>query len=77
MKTLNLEVVVKNVKLAREIAAKSNVKIVSEKLISKCTLIVLEGNFDTLIDFNDEMFFETNNALYTNYFNEIMALNAK
>ncbi|QEA10732.1 hypothetical protein PP422_gp182 [Enterobacter phage vB_EhoM-IME523] len=77
MKTLKLEVVVKNVELAREIAAKSKVKIVSEKLISVCTLMVLEGDFDSLIDFNDDFFFEANRELHANYFKEIMALEAK
>ena len=76
MKTLKLEVVVKNVELAREIAAKSKVTIVSEKLISVCTLMVLEGDFDSLIDFNDD-FFEANRELHANYFKEIMALEAK
>lgn len=77
MKTLKLEVVVKNVELAREIAAKSNAKIVSEKLIRVCTLMVLEGDFDALMDFNDDFFFETNRELHGNYFKEIMALEAK
>ncbi|UTY64488.1 hypothetical protein ENTB45_032 [Enterobacter phage Entb_45] len=77
MKTLKLEVVVKNVELAREIAAKSKVTIVSEKLIRVCTLMVLEGDFDCLIDFNDDFFFEANRELHANYFKEIMALEAK
>ena len=77
MKTLKLEVVVKNVELAREIAAKSKVTIVSEKLIRVCTLMVLEGDFDSLIDFNDDFFFEDNSELHANYFKEIMALEAK
>ncbi|YP_010844149.1 hypothetical protein PP427_gp293 [Salmonella phage KM16] len=71
MKTL--EIVVKNAELARAIAAHVKVEIVSEKLISKCTLIVLKGSFDKLMDFNDEMFFETNPAVHANYLKEIMA----
>ena len=71
MKTL--EIVVKNVELAREIAAQVKAEIVSEKLISKCTLIVLKGSFDQLMDFNDEMFFETNPCAHKEYLKEIMA----
>ena len=51
MKTL--EIVVKNIELAREIATLSKVRIVREKLISKCTLMVIEGELNELMNFND------------------------
>lgn len=70
MKTL--EIVVKNVMKAREIAEKVGVEIVSEKLITVCTLMVIKGNFNQLMDFNDEFFFETNPAVHAEYLKEIM-----
>lgn len=77
MKTLTLQVVVKNVELAREIAKQSKATIVSEKLISKCTLLTLNGDFDALIDFNDDFYFETNREAHANYFKDIMELERK
>ena len=70
MKTL--EIVVKNVIKAREIAENVGVEIVSEKLITVCTLMVLKGNFDALMDFNDETFFESNRPLYNEYLKELI-----
>lgn len=70
MKTL--EIVVKNVMKAREIAERVGVEIVSEKLITVCTLINIKGDFNSLMDFNDNMFFESNRALYDQYMKEIM-----
>lgn len=70
MKTL--EIVVKNIELAREIATLSKVRIVREKLISKCTLMVIEGELNELMDFNDSFFFETNPGAHAEYLKEIM-----
>lgn len=70
MKTL--EIVVKNVMKAREVAETVGVEIVSEKLITVCTLMVIKGNISSLIDFNDEFFAETTPALHKQYLNEIM-----
>lgn len=70
MKTL--EIVVKNVVKAREIAERVGIEIVSEKLIAVCTLMVIKGDFNSLMDFNDEMFFESSRSLYDQYTKEIM-----
>lgn len=70
MKTL--EIVVKNVMKAREVAEQVGVEIVSEKLITVCTLMVIKGDFNSLMDFNDEFFFETNPSCHAQYLKEIM-----
>lgn len=70
MKTL--EIVVKNAIKAREIAENVGVEIVSEKLISVCTLMILKGSFDALMNFNDEMFFKSNQPLHNEYLKELI-----
>lgn len=69
MKTL--EIVAKDIKKLNEVAALYGCKVLSQKLISKCHLVVLEGTNDSLMDFNDE-FFVNNKELHLNYQNEIL-----
>lgn len=70
MKTL--EIVVKDINKAEEVAAMYGCKVLSKKLISVCHLVVLEGTIDSLMDFNDEFFFN-NKDLYNNYMKEILS----